>query len=137
MKTKKLPPHIIQYQTDIKSGKLKLNFEWFQTDNCPAIWTIQATSSFLPMPIGIMWVECALKSGKGILNVYVVDDYRKCGIATQMLRRVWEWDKNIKIIYTNSGNNLSIPWLKKIGFVEDDVIGWKLTRKQWNKYPSK
>jgi hypothetical protein len=45
-----------------------------------------------------------------------------------MLRKVWEWDNNIKIVYTNSGNNLSIPWLKKLGFVEDDVIGWKLTR---------
>jgi hypothetical protein len=24
-----------------------------------------------------------------------------------------------------------------LGFVEDDVIGWKLTRKQWKKYSSK
>ena len=137
MKTKKQPSYVTEYRNGIKLGKHKLNFEWFQAENLPAIWTLQATCSFLPMPIGIMWVDSAIKYGKGILNVYVIDDYRKCGIAAQMLKKVWDWDASIKIIYTHSGNKLSTPWMKKIGFVKDDMFGWKLTREQWKKYENK
>ena len=84
-----------------------------------------------------MWIDSAVKNGKGILNICVIEEYRKCGVATQMLKKVWEWDANIKIVYTHSGNKLSIPWMKKIGFVKDDIFGWKLTREQWKKYRSK
>jgi len=84
-----------------------------------------------------MWVDSPLNKAKGISNVYVSEDYRRIGIATQLLKHTWEWDKTVDIIYTGSGNGLSTPWMKKIGFVRDDMFGWKLTRKQWNKYENK
>ena len=137
MKARKLPSHIVDIRNNIKSGKEKLSFHWFQTPQFPNQWVIQAASINLPYPIGIMWVDSSLNGAKGISNVYVSEDYRQCGIATQLLKHTWEWDKTVKIIYTGSGNGLSTPWLKKLGFVKDEIFGWKLTREQWNKYENK
>lgn len=128
-----LDPSIVQLQSDIRSGKEVLSYEWFTTKSFPTIWTCQVMCPSLTYPIGMVWVSSPLLRGKMIDNIWVEENYQRLGIATFLLAQIWKWqdDKDLKIVGTQIGNEKSIPWLKNCGFKEDKIIGWKSTRKSW------
>ena len=138
MKNRKFPKYIIESQNNIKSGNQKLRFEWFQTESFPSQWVLQAIISGLNHPVGLLWADFDLNKSVGISNIYVSEDYRRCGIATRLLNKVWDWLDNdgLKMIHTGKFNDKSGPWGNKCGFRKDNIIGYKLLRKDWLKSES-
>lgn len=128
----KISGHVLQILKDIKTGKQELNYEWYQTKSFPSQWVLQCSIITNNHPIGLLWADHSLKRGILISNIYVEDIYRRIGIATRLLEQLWSWD-GTKLIFTHSGNKLSNPWMKKCGFIKDEIIGLKLTKKNWLK----
>lgn len=75
-----------------------------------------------PMPLGCLWVRWIGKATVEILHVYVLREYRKCGVATRLLDQVKKhYGDDLKQIITGEVNALSGPWLKGLQFTQEPV----------------
>ncbi len=109
---------------DIKKGNLDYGF---QVDtSCPGTLSISATNRLLPYPVGMLWFRWRGGYAVDIMNIYVVDDLRRLGIATFMFRKMVALYNQVDEVYTQQGSTLGTQWLKSAGFKKRKK-GWYFT----------
>jgi GNAT superfamily N-acetyltransferase len=102
------------------------NMQWTHLNETgiPGTEAFIATVNSMPMPVGIIWFRWNTRRTIGIMNIYVLESLRRQGVAT------WLHNKLVEVIspdcvYTMSANDMSEPWLTKLGYEKADD-GWYL-----------
>ena len=106
---------------DIKKGNLTYDSQ--KDTSCPGTLAIVAVNRLLPYPVGMIWFRWRGSYAADILNMYVVADLRRLGIATYLHEKMIACCADLTEIYTQNGNAHSTPWLKAIGFKRRST-GW-------------
>lgn len=80
-----------------------------------------------PMPIGTLTIRWVGLAAVEILYVFVMERYRRCGIATRLLNEVAVKHPALQMVFTGEGSRgFGEPWLKKLNFEKAGALGWKL-----------
>lgn len=91
----------------------------------PGCESIEAIWNKIGYPIGTLWFTHCGAHTIDITSIYVIDHFRRLGVATYLVDKLHETFPSTKAIITGTGNKESIPWLKKLGFKFSKSYGWR------------
>jgi len=109
---------------DIKEGK-DIEVLWDYT-NTHGTLVAQLYHKQIAFPLGNVWFR-AEGDRISILQSYVHEDLRRCGVRSRIHEEMLEWYS--EDFYTYSSTRKSKPWLEKMGFTKDSG-GWRLKREE-------
>lgn len=106
--------------------KAKRGLSWNHGNSTvPGTRIIEATYSETPCAIGILWYRHGHSKGViEILSIFVVDYYRRCGIATFMLEKLIGSFPATREVTTGDGTEYGAPWMRANGFKKTSAGEW-------------
>jgi hypothetical protein len=119
--SKKKGQHI---REDLKVQR-NLSFAW-NTSNANACRTIEALHQDMPMPVGTIWYRLSTEHSIDILDCYVTEYLRRCGVMTLMFQKLRAAYPSHPHVVTGSGTRFGKPWLIRMGFSQHPLGHWFL-----------
>jgi hypothetical protein len=89
----------------------------------PMFRTLQGWVHDYPAPIGVVWYSLQVQNCISIDNIYVLDQIRKCGVATALQKGLEERYPGFDFVTGHSTAD-GQAWLTKVGYVKTD-FGWE------------
>jgi N-acetylglutamate synthase-like GNAT family acetyltransferase len=80
----------------------------------------------MPNPVGILWYHWTGVRSVEILNCYVPQTYRRCGVMSFLLKKLLATNRNIRKVTTADATKESGPWLTRMGFRQAEDDDWTL-----------
>lgn len=94
----------------------------------PGLDTIEAYHRDLPWPVGIVWYNFVGLNALQVLNSFVFENLRRCGVRTYLHERLLSAYPNRDLIITTSGTKSGLAWMKATGYKQTEN-GWEFHRK--------
>lgn len=111
------------FAEEIKNrSTLTWEHNYSKVPGCEVIEAVWNKSGF---PIGTLWFSRCGAHTLDILSLYVIDHYRRLGVATFLLDSLSKAYPTTKAIITGEGTKQSTKWLKKNGFKRNKADGWR------------
>ena len=102
----------------------------FRQSGVPGCSVIEALWDKNPCPIGSVWYSFRGKATIEVLSSYVMNRYRRLGVRNYLHEKILESYPKLKVIVTGEGTKDSLPWLKKMGYKQNEADGWRLEIKR-------
>lgn len=96
----------------------------------PGTRVLMVTSDHFPYPIAMVWWHHARNGTQiHIVNSFVIEKARRCGLRTYLHEMLLEWYPNVRKIVTDDGTPEGLAWLKATGFKQVSADGcWEYRR---------
>lgn len=100
---------------------------WWREASIKGTIVYEALMPCNPMPVCSVWARWHGNATVEILNSYTIEPYRMHGYRTWLHYEIIKHCENAKWIMTARGRKHSEPWLKKMGFWQDEITNdWML-----------
>lgn len=109
---------------DIRQGDLQIRH------GAPTIagtYSLEAVTSSLPYPVGMLWYRWTYDSNIEILNSWVKAETRRSGIRTKMHKFLSGYYKTAKGIVTAHGTEEGTEWMESAGYKQTKDGWWRYT----------
>lgn len=119
----------VNYWTDLPSAEFIRRVDTCMIfSSVPGLHLIEATHEAWGVPVGMLYFNHAYDGSISIMNIVVVDELRRKGIARKMIQDLQDKYPGVQIV-TQRATDLAKPMLEKIGFSEIEGEYWYLSKR--------
>ena len=116
-----MDPYFKQVRGEIKTKSRCLSIQMGEAGNA-GIHTIEAYHCDFVGPVAVVWFLFSARDRIEILNSYVDERLRRCGLRTYIHEAFLRYYPN-RVIVSHSGSKYGLAWMK--------ATGYKLTESGW------
>lgn len=92
------------------------------------IFTTEVYHTAFLGPICVVWFNFCANDRIQVLNSYVDERLRRCGLRTMVHKQMLEWYPN-RTIVSSHGTKSGQAWMKAVGYKQTEA-GWEFKRKE-------
>lgn len=109
-----------------KEARNELALSWGWEKSCPGTSVVTATIPSMPMPVGTVWYRFHDHETLTILNSFVWEAVRRCGVRTRLHQYLLEIYPGVRKVETGYSTLDGRGWLQSAGFKRKANGDWYL-----------